>query len=172
MKNVSTDYLLVIDTNSYAGNFERTLFNFLQRNGGLYDVYDSCNIAEVDEGENDVDVEEYFEANTSKYLFDEEYGDAPVGIVESPKYVREKSGETKHQDDVGLDDVIEKKLPIYNSVAIAIQKIPEPEILDKIKKECYRFAETYGKRFSESFKIEEFRIQKITTTVEVETVYI
>lgn len=164
-------YILVIDTNCYAGNFERTVYKFLtRREEDEDDVYDSYRILEKDEGEcENFSIRDWFDDNLDTHIFDDEYGEQPVGIYPNPAYLN--NGRGTHYRKSAEN---EKGWPAYLSVAIAVRTQPPLDVLEAIITELDRLLIEYPKVIRHPVdgvpSIERIRVLKIVTSIKEEVV--
>ena len=131
------DTLLVIDTNSYSGNFEREMAGWIIGHDNYGEMYDRG--WSVRSKEDKPELAEYFEewaTFNSEYVFDEEYGSQMVGIMPTPGWSNNGSG--KHTK-LKADEKV--KWPAYQSVGIAISNpVLDSDFLATIKMLAEEFA--------------------------------
>ena len=152
-------YLFVIDTDTYAGNFEREMCAYVTGQIGECEVgKENAEIAKQEIPEVVAKLEDLVE------LVPDEHGCArPVSIFPNPRY-----GNDGHGDHSLLTDENKAKFqwPAYYSVAIYFHSIPDSVLLD-IMKERARDIATRGvglKGFEEKVGIEGFRLLEQHTT--------
>lgn len=159
--------LLVIDTNKYSGNFERSLYKFLFAYEND-DIYDSSKMISLYGDEIDPELKEWYEDNYCEYTFDSEYGEQPVGIWKSPDYVNNGYGVHKHKDDPEVQEW-KNKWPAYQSVAIAFMGDTIPENIKTLIKD--RLQEYVDEKVEKDLVIENVRVinvKKAVTETEID----
>lgn len=153
---MSKQYLIIIDTDSYSGNFEREMSIYLT---GRHDEMFEHMVDEYRDVENMSDsYKKWFYENTSSYMFDEEYGSRMCGIWSTPGFSNDGMG--KHVPDVNGVPVY--KWAAYQSVAIAVDSVPSKEILQELLNRALEFANLYPKSVTEIFGV---RVIEIKTSV-------
>ena len=155
-------YALVIDTDQYAGNFEREMTSY-------------CTNLEFPRGQeyitDDVENAAWWENNTCEYSKDSD--DYPEGcsIWVTPGWSNDGRG--KH---VRLADGQSRAYPAYMSVAMFCSKHPPREVIDEVWKRAQEFNAVYQK--SEQYwakhapitveKIRLVAIEEIVTETEID----
>lgn len=184
-QTIKEQHIFVVDTNEYAGNFERHLCAYVTGRIGDCEVGDELiEIFEKEVG----DPDEFFDFIESEP--DEHGCRRPVTIVPTPGWFNDGRGgqfrdgeENKAQEYKktnkewkGREDEELTKWPCYNSVGIFYDKCEglgySEEKIQLMKERSRKFFETQ-KVFGESqkhIKIESFRIVKQITTQE--TIYL
>lgn len=157
------DHILVIDTDSYSGNFEREMTGWIVGHDNYGAVYDRG--WSVRSKEDKPELATYFEEWTnfsSEYMFDEEYGSQMVGIVPTPGWSNNGTGvQTK------LKAGEKMQWPAYQSVGIAISNpVMDSDFLNIVKMLAEEFAAM------EKIVITGYRIITIQTVVTKEEIII
>lgn len=142
------NYIIIVDTDKYSGNFEREMFGYVT--GVICEnVYDRGCAKQA--RENDYkDCKEYFDwwaVNVSEYVFDDEYGEMPVGIVPTPGYYNDGNGK-HYKENENKKVKSKKKWPAYQSVGIAVSVELPQNVLDTFKKRVYDFCSNRKKNFT------------------------
>lgn len=122
---------LVIDTNSYSGNFERELCAFITGHVG------ECGV-----GESYADMYklEHTPLPHVEHVLDAEYGiERPVNIY--PTIGMWNDGMGNHYPDSVAGD---KKYPAYQSIVIYFQKVPNQALIDFMMERAKIFSVIYG----------------------------
>jgi len=155
-------YLLIVDTESYAGNFERQLGAYMTGQIGDCGVgQEEANlfIADVDE-----QTYEWFADNISD-VPDDNGNRRPANISPTPGWFN--TGHGKHYR-YGKKEC-ETKYPAYLSVEMEFYKEPPSDMLDLMCKRAYEFSkDTRVKYCSRPKKITAIRlVKRITQDIEV-----
>ena len=171
----SEQLIFVIDTDSYAGNFERELCAYMTGCVGECGVGDDMRtIFETEVG----DPDELFEFIVSEP--DEHGCSRPVTIYPNPRWFNDGNGNHYREGEKAKELFQNIKWPAYNSVAIFYDENEElgysQEKLKIMKERALKFFELKNEKSWKDFsnvKIEGFRTIKITTksnTIEEEKV--
>jgi hypothetical protein len=160
IKQESPDYyLFIIDTNKYAGNFEREMCAYITGQIGECEVGDEqAELAKKEIPEEVAQLEELVES------IPDEHGCArPVAIFPNPRYGNNGYGGQKLLNDKNQEQF---PFPAYNSIAIYFNSIPNSKLLDIMKKRAKEIgAKGIGtKKFEEQIEIEGFRLLEKRTT--------
>ena len=136
------NYIIIVDTDKYSGNFETEMFGYVT---GIVSesIYDR-GYAEKSIKDDYEDYKEYFDwwnNNVSEYLFDDEYGEQPVGIIPTTGYYNDRFGKIFKEDK--NKKVIKRKYPSYQSVGIAVRSELPQNVLDTFKKRVYDFCSNH-----------------------------
>src|SRR3989338_2363944 len=146
-------YLFVIDTNIYAGNFEREMCAYITGQIGECGVgKDNAEIAKKEISDVVAQLEDLVE------LAPDEHGCArPVSIFPNPRY-----GNDGHGNHALLTDKNREQFPwpAYYSVAIFFHSIPDSGLLNIMKERARKIASRRVglKGFEEKIGIEGFRL--------------
>lgn len=111
-------YSFVVDTNQYAGNFEREMAYYMT---GLELAPLPGGIQWLQDLVTDTVFDDEFHDRYMDYRYGE-HGPAAVEIAETPR-LKGPQG------------------PPYNSVAIYLREVPPDDVLEVLKRRAYRFAE-------------------------------
>ena len=155
----SKHYLFVIDTDSYAGNFERAMCAYLTGQVG------DCGV-----GEEQAEIAKQEIPDVVAKLEDlvmsvpDEHGcHRPVSIFPNPRY-----GNDGHGKHALLTDKNRKRFSFYayNSVAIYFNSLPDSELLEALKERAknIELKEIELNRFEPTPRIEGFRLFEQQTT--------
>jgi hypothetical protein len=150
-------YIFVIDTDSYAGNFERDMCAYITGQVGECGVGEEQAQVAIQEVPNIVKNLE----GIVKNIPDENGCSRPASIFENPQYGNDGFGK-----QALLTEKNKKKYPFpaYNSVAIYLNSIPPRELLDVMKERAKRFAtQPLGYKQKQKIEIEGFRLFKVQT---------
>src|SRR3989344_1236736 len=145
-------YLFIIDTNTYAGNFEREICAYITGQIG------ECGVGE----ENAKLAKQQIPLITAQLedlveMVPDKHGCArPVAIFPNPKYGKDRYGTHALLTE---ENVTQFPWPAYYSVAIFFNSIPDLELLDIMKKRARDIAnQGIGyKGIEKTVKIEGFR---------------
>tara|TARA_R110000851_G_scaffold333220_1_gene511596 strand:+ start:1221 stop:1697 length:477 start_codon:yes stop_codon:yes gene_type:complete len=154
-------HILVIDTDSYSGNFEREMTGFVTGVDG--DLYDRGGATETRELHPELTAyfDKWSEVIIGDYVFNDEYGHQICGIMPTPGWSNNGSGQhTKLEPD-------EKRYyPAYQSVGIAlnVSKLDE-DVLETVRMLVDEFA-TEHKILILGYRM--VTIETVTTTTEIE----
>jgi len=157
------EYVLVIDTNKYSGNFERELTAFCTGILGECEVGDK-EVIKYNE-------EETYSFDSIALRADEHNIFRPTSIYKTPSWWNDGHGKRFLE---GEENEIVKKYPAYNSVAIFFYKEPTKEEIKIIKRRAEEYV-TNGYICFEDFKALEdknifcitgYRLITTTTTIE------
>ncbi len=158
-------YVFIIDTDSYSGNFERSMCAYLT---GITDEYDRHE-EYVDAYKQEMNVEEPYEHNEHILFMLGEHGETPCTSWSTPGWFHDGHGTHWHQDDKDLDqECIDagNKYPSYQSVGIFMDRKPADEEIKILKERANKFQ--LLDNCDETIKVLGFRlIQRITTEVEL-----
>lgn len=144
-------YVFIIDTDSYAGNFERAMCGYLtgiqNESTSRTDKYVEAYKEEMGIAEDDYDHNEYILSMPG------DFGDSPVEAFPTPGVFKEHDGD---------------KYPAYQSVGIFMGRKPTDEEIKILKERANKFKILGDYRSDETPKVLGFRlIQRITTEVEI-----
>ena len=153
----SKSYKFIIDTDTYAGNFERDMCEYITGQAGGYEKTDQTELAEQEIPELVKQFKKLIEhiPNDNGYRF--------PGII----YPNTKYGNDGHSNYALLTDENKKQFPYpaYLSVAISFYELPSPELLNVMQERAKKFVmKKVG--FNQTVKIEGFRLQVATTVKE------
>jgi len=163
-------YNFVIDTDSYAGNFERAMCAYITGQVGECGV--GKEMAELAKKELSKEQFENF-SNIVAFIYDEENGcfRRPCKIYKNPnwfydKYTDDYKRINESTSSIRFPAYFSDVAPAYFSVAIFLTKRPQSDLdlMILMKERAYKFAEAYRKHskseFNRDFKlnIEGFRI--------------
>ncbi len=155
-------YIFVIDTDQYAGNFERNIC-----------AYCTGQIGDCKVGKEEAD--KFLQKYGEKIIFEmeeiieqrpDEHGiHRPTTIYPTPGYLNNGNGKEYKEEEwkEGME-----KYPSYQSVAIFFYKKPEKEIVNMIKERAEKFIHQKDKYSNKprTMKILGFRMIKETLTKE------
>jgi hypothetical protein len=155
-------HILVIDTDSYSGNFEREMTGFVTgvEREELYDRGSANKTIAMHP-----ELADYFAKwNTSiigDYMFDDEYGDQICGIMPTPGWSNNGTG--KHTK---LEPGEKRYWPAYQSVGIALSVSElDEDILETVRMLVDEFA-TEHKILILGYRM--VTIETVTTTTEID----
>ena len=180
--------IFVIDTDAYAGNFERPMCAYLT--GQVGDCGVGEEYAEMFKQCPEEAYEEAFE-DLIVHVPDDHGCCRPVSIYATPGFWNDGMGNEWRDEDWGQPKTVEKyrkaveqwlkdhpgedhfdgphRCPSYQSVAIFFDKQPSPELLLLMRKRAMAFPEVYAahREWNYPFNILGFRLVKETVVVEV-----
>ncbi len=145
-------YIFIIDTNEYAGNFERQMCAYVTGQIGECRVgEEEAQIAKQEIPEEVVRLE-----NLIRYLPDEHGCHRPVAIFSNPRYGNDGMGNHALLTEENREQF---PFPAYNSVAIYLNSVPESGLLNLMKERARNIAARgIGlKGFEQKVEIEGFR---------------
>lgn len=155
------NYIIIVDTDKYSGNFERGMFGYVT--GVIRANVHDRGCAKRSLADDYEDHKEYFDwwaENVSEYVFDDEYGEMPVGIIPTPGYYNDGYGKHYKEDK---NKKVKRKWPAYQSVGIAVSGELPRNVLDTFKQRVYDFCSNHKKPFSnesDEIKVIGFRMLK------------
>lgn len=159
--SVRTDYLVVIDTNQYSGNFEREL------TGYVTGVYGECEVGKKEAEIFEEEVEDEALAEELGNIIESRRDDRgcyrPCAIATTP--YRRNNGAGVHYS-VDSDDA--DGYHAYESVEIYFREEPTKEMLQLIIERAKAFTEYWSKRPYSDGKLEMLRLRIIATETRVE----
>lgn len=129
--------VIAIDTNSYAGDFEREMCAWITGRIG------ECRVGEeyADEAEEQLKNGPWYEA----YVIQEkdEHGcSRPCGVWATPGWFNNGTG-GHFRDDSPEAATVQHKYPAYQSVAIFTSRLPTDEVLSEIRERALSFSDVY-----------------------------
>ncbi len=155
-------YIFVVDTDKYAGNFERPMCAYMTGCVGDCEVGQDKAEEFVEDIQDDRIASEFDEGVLQ--VADEHGCYRPVSIWPTPGWGNNGMG--KHAQLDGENDKV-YHWPAYMSVAIFFQERPSTELIDLMKKRAAEYVELYKKeKFGEKIKISGFRLIKHDVKVE------
>lgn len=166
----STRFILVIDTDTYSGNFEREMCAFITGQIGECGVGEDY-IPEVEDLDksypqfNNAEILEWFEDNV-RQVRDEHDCYRPCEIWPTPNRTNDGCG---YHSDVSNNNPMQH--PAYESVGIFLDCIPPEEMLEYIKLRVKDFIlrrRTYGSE-PKQLNVKGIRLLTETTKVKVVT---
>ncbi|MBU1976527.1 MAG: hypothetical protein KKA62_01075 [Nanoarchaeota archaeon] len=152
-------YLFVIDTDTYAGNFERQMCAYVTGQIGECEVgKEQARLAKQEIPEVVAQLEELI-----KSVPDEHGCHRPVSIFPNPRYGNDGQG---NQALLTAENREQFPGPAYNSVAIYFNSIPDSRLLDVMKERAKEIAarEIGLKKYELTIMIEGFRFLEQYTT--------
>lgn len=133
---MTTHVLFIIDTNEFAGNFERELVGYITGHVG------ECGVGDEYAGMFQEDVDPVMQTAISNIVAQVDFEDdgclRPAMIWETPGRVNNGRG-------FNYDDTPENRLthgggyPAYESVAAAFEERPSPEMIELMKQRAHEF---------------------------------
>ena len=137
--SVGSGYIFVINTDSYAGNFERQMCAFIT--GMIPDCGTGADEAIQFAKDENLDVDgDYVEGSPFEDIInritDDHNNSTPCSIWPTAGYYNAGNGETKPA--MTFED--ENKYPAYNSVAIFFTEKPSDELIAMMKNRAREFA--------------------------------
>lgn len=156
MTNEGTNYLFVIDTNQYAGNFEREMCAFLTGCVGECEVGDEM----AERYRKDMGKAGHYLFSNVASVPDDRGCSRPVTIWSNPRYANDGHG--GHY------------FPAYLSVGIWFETKPSAKQIELLKNRSALFPKVYldaNKRYGEQeeIKVESFRLVEFNKTSKEET---
>lgn len=149
---MSSKYILVADTNQYAGNFERELCAYITGQ------YGECSVgADIAKSE----IEDYQIQNLNWWKENivnepDEYGTyRPVSIYKTEGYFNNGMGKIYEDKDPLYS---KPKYPAYLSVAIFINEKPPVAVIKEFKERTHSFFDNEMTEKKKNFKIVGFRL--------------
>lgn len=135
-------FKIIIDTEQYAGNFERQMFSYITglenpREDGIGE-YASKSILNLNWWKEHATEEEH-----------PEYGPQNMNIEITPNWFNDGKGRHKKADDPNIDN-FKHKFPAYLSVGIFVDEVPPQNVIEEIEKRAKDFCNFYGKIFNEN----------------------
>ena len=162
---MDVQYIFVVDTNRYAGNFERGMCAYMT--GQIGDCEVGKEIAEIARKEIP-EIVAKLEDMVSQ-VPDEHGCSRPASIFQNPRYGNDGMGKHEVVTEANQKDF---SYPAYNSVAVHFSKIPNRELIDIMKRRAEVFAskKMNCKKIGDSLigeiiTIEGFRLLEKTITI-------
>lgn len=172
---MTTGYIFVIDTDKYAGNFEREMCAYIT---GIFDdggvAKEDAKVYAKEMGLEFSSISGVNKNPLEKYI--RFVDDRPVNIYPNRRWYCDGTGNHyRRKDPKKYRCYLNKRWPAYASVAIYLEKLPPEKILKFMKDRAEKFVKEYwlgesrsvdmfGK-YRESIKIEGFRLIEIVETV-------
>lgn len=126
----TSEYVIIIDTDQYSGNFEREMCAYLTGQYGECGVGDDISESERDNIKN---IDWWDENIIERY--DEHGCSRPVEIYPTPGLTNNGMG----QNSV-VTESNPYKYPAYQSVGIFVQELPSQEIIEELKERVLNFS--------------------------------
>lgn len=154
--------MFIVDTEQYAGNFERELTAWITGAVGECEV--GREFANIAEKELPLDTRKWFEMNVTNCP-DDRGCYRPTSLWETPGWYNNGSGK-EFKVEPG-ENPPKKGYPAYLSVAIFLDEEPPPEIVEVMKERARSFNQRPGRReWDRDITVTGFRLieQKVTKT--------
>jgi len=143
-------YLFVVDTDSYAGNFEREMCAYITGQTGECGVgEENTELAKQEIPDVVAQLEDLVE-----WVLDEHGCARPVAIFPNPRYGNDGNGNHALLSDENKEQF---PWPAYNSVAIFFHSIPDSGLLDVMKERARDIATRGVGLYEQTVGIEGFR---------------
>lgn len=146
-------YILVIDTTAYAGNFERQMTGYIT--GTHRENYHSFGYIEKVQEKQPL-LKDYFgiwNRLLSEYVFDDEYGETSCGIMPTPGYTNNGMGKNNL-----VTETNPMKWPAYQSVGIALSDLPPPDSNAEFFRTVAKLANEFSQNWRDPFQILNLRL--------------
>lgn len=153
------EYIFVIDTNKYSGNFERQMCAYCTG------FYGECEVGKeyAKMFDKDFNIEDEYEGDNIFYENIEYKSDdgcsRPCIVFNNPKYGNDGDGNHVLLTETNKDDYL---YSAYNSVGILFFEKPTEKQIEIMKERALKFVDIFDK----TVKIEGFRLMKEIRTIE------